>query len=407
MFTAGEVLPLSELNLRHERCRELLAKHAPAAQGLMVFGRPTIYYLSGSLANGLFWLPIEGDPMLLVRKSCDRARLESPLACIRKFHSYSDIAAILAATDQGMPAVIAAEQSALPWHLGQNLTQRLPDVRFIKGDMIVSRTRAVKSDWELEKMRLAGARHHRGLTEILPARIKPGMTERQIAHISWEVFFSLGHGGMVRMSAFGEEVFLGHISAGENGNHPSHYNGPLGVMGEHPAIPYMGNAGRVWRPGDLLSLDIGFCLEGYNTDKTQVYFAGKPPELPLEARRAHDCCLEIQCRTAEMLRPGAAPCDIYQISLEMAEKAGFKEGYMGLGENQVPFLGHGIGLTVDEWPVMAHRFEDPLQENMAIALEPKIGIPGFGMVGAEDTYIVTPQGGQCITGGGSDIIFTG
>jgi Xaa-Pro aminopeptidase len=71
---------------------------------------------------------------------------------------------------------------------------------------------------------------------------------------------------------------------------------------------------------------------------------------------------------------------------------------MGYGNRQVKFLGHGIGLEIDEFPVIAKGFDSPLQENMVLALEPKKGIKDVGMVGIENTFIVTPSGGKCITG---------
>ena len=77
---------------------------------------------------------------------------------------------------------------------------------------------------------------------------------------------------------------------------------------------------------------------------------------------------------------------------------------MGFGARSVSFLGHGLGLHLDELPVIAEGFHEPLLENMAIALEPKKGMAGVGTVGVEESYIVTPDGGLSITGGCRDII---
>ena len=77
---------------------------------------------------------------------------------------------------------------------------------------------------------------------------------------------------------------------------------------------------------------------------------------------------------------------------------------MGYGKRQVKFLGHGIGLTVDEYPVLAKGFKEPLKENMVFAVEPKKGIEGIGMVGIENTFVVTPEGGRCITGSSPGLI---
>ena len=76
----------------------------------------------------------------------------------------------------------------------------------------------------------------------------------------------------------------------------------------------------------------------------------------------------------------------------------FQANFMGFGNRRVHFLGHGVGLAVDEIPVLARGFDDPLQEGMTIAVEPKKGIAGIGMVGTENTYLVTPEGGRSITG---------
>jgi Xaa-Pro aminopeptidase len=77
---------------------------------------------------------------------------------------------------------------------------------------------------------------------------------------------------------------------------------------------------------------------------------------------------------------------------------------MGFGQRRVKFLGHGIGLQIDEPPVIAEGFDDPLQEGMVLAVEPKKGIPGVGMVGIENTFLVTPQGGHCLTGDSRGLI---
>ena len=202
----------------------------------------------------------------------------------------------------------------------------------------------------------------------------------------------------------GSTVFLGHIVAGENGNYPSAYDGPLGVKGEHPAAPSMGHAQSVWKRGQILAIDTGFNFEGYLSDRTQLYFAGKESAIPTNVRKAQDTAIRIAEKASKELRPGAIPAKIYQLCLELAQKAGFDEGFMGIGSDKVRFIGHGIGLTVSEWPVFARSITAPLQEGMVVALEPKISLPGIGMVGVEDTWEITDTGAKCLTGNDSTII---
>ncbi|MCA1944866.1 MAG: M24 family metallopeptidase [Desulfovibrio sp.] len=398
-WTAIEQLPLEECQRRWSRARSLLSRLVPTAQGLLIFSRVSVYYFTGTLGDGVFWLPLEGPPLLLVRRARERALLETPLEPdqVHLFKSFSQLPALCSEAGCPLPAAVAVEKSGLPWNIAELLTARVANVEFLSGDAVVTKTRAIKTEWELRKLRLAGQRHHQALFHDLPAHIAPGMTEREICHRTWERFFALGHCGNMRMSGR-EEIFLGHVAAGESANYPSHFNGPVGIRGEHPAVPFMGYAGAVWRPGEPLVCDVGFCLEGYHTDKTQVYWAGPESSIPDQIRRGHEACVDIMQRTAEQMVPGAIPSALYAASLERAASHGIAEGFMALDNNRVVFLGHGIGLAIDEYPVLAKGFDEPLEEGMVIALEPKLGIRGLGMVGVENTFEVTPTGGQCLTG---------
>ena len=404
MFEALAVIPASELALRHERCRRLLRELNPQAGGLLVFNRPQVYYLTGTLGMGCVWLPLEGQPLLLLRKGIDRAALEAPTVACVGYRSYKDLPDLAAAAGVPFPEVVAVDQSGLTWQLGQMLAARLSGIRFVSGDAALAIAQALKSEWELGVMRLCGERHHLALHDILPRAIRPGMSEREISHLAWGVFFELGHQGILRMSAFGEECFLGHVSAGDSGNYPSSFNGPLGLRGEHPAVPVMGYAGKLWQPGEPLMLDIGFMLEGYHTDKTQAYWAGKPGSIPDAVASAHSFCIDVQAWLAENLRPGALVSELYAHCFAWAERAGFVEGFMGLGENKVPFLGHGIGLAIDGWPAIAKGFDRPVERGQVFALEPKHGLSGLGMVGVENTFEVTDSGAVCITGDRYDMV---
>lgn len=398
MFEALGHIPAGEIRRRQDAVRHHLADVAPEAGGILVFSRLNIYYLTGTLGQGVLWLPLDSAPVLLVRKGLDRARLESPLEHIHSYKSYSQMPGLCADAGSPLPHTVAVVMAGLSWQLGQLLERKLADRKFVPGDHAVALAKMIKSEWELDILRTCGKLHHEALCEMLPGMLHPGMTEREISHKSWEVFFAKGHQGMLRMQAHGEECFLGHVSAGDSGNYPSSFNGPLGLRGEHPAVPFMGHAAKVWQPEEPLMLDIGFQIDGYQTDKTQAYWSGPESSIPDEVRRAHEFCVEMQNRTAEHAKPGVTPAELYAYCIEQARKRGFAEGFMGLGDNKVPFIGHGIGLTVDEFPPLAAGFDMPLQEGMALALEPKQGIPGVGMVGVENTYEVTASGARCISG---------
>lgn len=396
-FVSLETMPLTEVQERTERLRIHLGDLCPDASGMLIFSRLGIYHLSGSWASGVLWVPMDGEPVLLCRKGVERSRLDSPLHHILEFKSYSQLPGLL--QDAGVPLgkQVAVEMAGLSWSMGELLRSKLPGVTCVPGDTALAWTRAVKTEWELAKLRMAGARHDAALNDTLPALIHPGMTEREIALAVWDAFYRHGHQGMMRMQNAGEEIFLGHVAAGDSANYPSVFNGPLGLRGAHPVLPFLGYAGKVWNAQEPLALDCGFCLEGYHTDKTQIFWS-QESVIPEDADRAHDFCMQIQESVASRLVPGAIPSELYRDCIRIVLQNGMGEGFMGLGRNKVGFIGHGIGLAIDEWPVIAPSFDRPLEENMVLAIEPKMGIAGLGMVGVENTFVVTPRGGVCLTG---------
>jgi Xaa-Pro aminopeptidase len=404
MFEAVASIPREELVRRQDAVRKHLQVIAPKAGGILVFSRLNIYYLTGTFGQGVFWLPLDGEPVLMLRKGVNRARLESGIDIIASFKSYSELSGLCADAGSPFTETIAAVMAGLTWQLGNLLAAKLRDYTLIPGDHAVALAKMVKSEFELDIMRRCGEKHHRCLYDILPGKIHPGMTEREISHKAWEVFFAEGHMGILRMQAHDEECFLGHVSAGDSGNYPSSFNGPLGLRGEHPGSALMGNAGKVWKKGEPLMMDIGFQIEGYQTDKTQAYFGGSAASIPDNIRKAQDFCIEMQNWVCENACPGMTPTELYTYCVEQAQKRGFAEGFMGLDENKVPFVGHGIGLTIDEYPPIAKGFDVPLEKGMAIAIEPKQGIRGVAMVGVENTFEITENGARSISGNEYDMI---
>jgi Xaa-Pro aminopeptidase len=401
---AIDTIPHAELESRWTKVRQYMSQNIPQAQGMIVMSRALMYWLTGHWGNGFFWLPLEGNPVLMVRKGKERAKLESGVQDIFPFRSPGQIPQILSELGQRFPSMVGIDMGSISWAMGQTVRKKLPKTEFIAADQSLAQARAVKSQWELNVFRLAGERHNQVLTHNLPQKIQPGMSEKEIAQILLTELLTLGHQGQVRMNGPGEEFYAGVVSAGDSGNYPTVSSGPVGYRGLHPAVPQMGYAGQIWNTQQPFIADAVFQLEGYHTDKTQVYFAGTKKQIPGELKDAHRVCQEIHNRLAESLRPGVKPSDLYAQGLEMAGQTKFEAGFMGLGGNKVPFVGHGIGVFLDDWPVVAAKFDTPLEENMVLALEPKIGISGQGMVGVENTFQVTAQGGISLTGNADDMI---
>jgi Xaa-Pro dipeptidase len=384
-------VPFSELENRLSKFRAIMDTQNPGWEMAALFSKINLYYLTGTMQEGMLLIPRDSEAVLWIRRSYERAVNESLFPVIKPMDSFKDAAAAY----PKMPSSIHIETEFIPIAFLQRFQKHFA-IRNVKSlDFQIAYVRAVKSPFELDLMKRSGELHRRILEDRVPLILHEGMSEVDLAGALYAEMLRAGHHGVARFGMFDTEVVLGHIAFGESSLYPTSFNGPGGNYGMGPAVPGIGNRKTVLRKGDLVFIDIGFGIEGYHTDKTLTYVFGKEPEHAVALEQ--QLCVDIQDRMAEQLKPGAVPSAIYE-NIMNSLSPDFLKNFMGFGNRQVKFLGHGIGLVIDEIPVIARGFDDPLQENMVFALEPKKGIENFGMVGIENTFIVTPGGGQCITG---------
>jgi Xaa-Pro aminopeptidase len=356
-----------------------------------ILGRLNQYYFTGTMQDGMLLVPREGDAVLWVRRSYERAIEDSLFPKIQPMRSYRDAAATL----RHVPDSVYLEAEHVPLAMFQRLQKHFPFKGFCPIDPVLLAIRSVKSDYELALMKKAGNIHRYVLEELAPGILVEGMSEAEFSAELYAIMVQEGHHGVVRFGMSEAEIVLGLIGFGESSIHPTFLDSPGGNAGISPAVPLFGSRDRKLAKGDLVFIDIGCGWHGYHTDKTMTYMFGR--SLPEEVIAIHRRCVEIQNQAADLLRPGAIPSQIYASVMEGLEPE-FRENFMGHGNRKVQFIGHGIGLEIAENPVIAQGFDEPLKEGMAIALEPKKGIKGVGMVGIENTFLVTPQGGTSITG---------
>jgi Xaa-Pro aminopeptidase len=366
-------------------------KYNPGWELSIIFSKLNQFYFTGTMQDAMLLIPNNGEAVLWVRRSYDRAVEESLFPNIKPMESYKD-----AATGTGkIPSTLYMETEIVPIAMLQRFKKYFPFNEVKPLDLQIGLTRSVKSAYEISLMEESGKIHKRVLEEIVPTILKEGMSEVELVTKIYSVLLEHGHQGVSRFSMFDTEMGIGQIGFGESSLYPTYFNGPGGNRGTNPAIPFIGSSERKLRKGDLVFVDIGCGFQGYHTDKTMTYMFGE--KLPQEAIDIHKQCVKIQNRMAEMLKPGNIPSQIYDQIIGSLSPY-FQENFMGYGNRKVKFLGHGIGLVIDEIPVIAKGFDDPLVEGIAFALEPKKGDKGVGMVGIENTFLVTPNGGRCITG---------
>jgi Xaa-Pro dipeptidase len=390
-------VPLVELEGRMRRFINRMDTDHPEWKCCAVLGRINLFYFTGTMQDALLLIPHDGEAVLWVRRSYERALDESAFARIEPMDSYRDAARSM----QNLLDTVYLETELVPLALFQRLQKHFPFAGARSLDLQVARVRAEKSPYELERMEQAGRIHRRVLEECVPKILAEGMSEAEFATAVYSVMVREGHHGIVRFGGLGIEIEVGQLGFGDSSLYPTSFDGPGGCYGMGPAVPVLGSRERRLAIGDLVFIDNACGVEGYQTDKTMTYMFGAP--VPDEAIESHHQCVEIQHEMALQLKPGVRPSDIYSGILEELSPE-FMENFMGYGNRRAQFLGHGVGLQVDEIPVIARGFDEPLKEGMTIALEPKRGIRGVGLVGIENTFLVTSGGGRSITGNSPGLI---
>ncbi len=357
------------------------------------FGRVNQYYFTGTMQDGMLLIPRDDEAVFCVRRSFERAGDESFFPNIRPIKGFRD--AVPAVPAAAARQVIHLEIELVPLALAQRFRKHFSCKEVASLDAQIARVRAVKSPYELAIMERCGAMHRRMMEENVPALLREGVNEAEFACDLYSLLVREGHQGAVRFGMFNVDIAVAQLGFGENSLYPTSFDGPGGCVGVCPAAPVLGSRDRKLRKGDLVFLDAGCAMDGYATDKTMVYMFGRA--LPDEVMALHRRCVEIERRLASMLKPGAIPSEIYTRTMSSLDPE-FLKNFMGFGARRANFLGHGVGLQIDEPPVLAEGFDEPLAEGMVLALEPKKGVPRVGMVGSENTYLVTPDGGRSLTG---------
>ena len=375
----------SEHQSRITRIQQALAERG--LSGGLFLNAVDLFYLSGTRQNAALYVPASAAPVLLVRKSLARATAESAVADIRPFPSSKDLAQALGASGRIGAAFEAVPQGVLDWW-----RKNLPAAEIVDAGGILRDHRTVKSASELATMR-EGASRLCGVLGEVPRFLRAGMRELDLSAEIEVRLRRAGNEGVPRLRGFNSELFIGLAVAGDGASDPGYFDGPVVGRGLSAAYP-QGASTRVVREGEPVIVDFTAVFGGYVVDMTRTAVVGS---LPAELVRAFEVARAIQDEVARNLRPGNPCVDLWEHARAMAEQAGLGDRFMGPPGDQARFVGHGVGLELDELPVLAPGFKAPLQAGQTVAVEPKFVFPGVGAVGIENTFVVTVQGGEKLT----------
>ena len=377
-----------ELSLRLKSIVEQMRRDEIAAA--IVSDNANIFYLTGRVFSGYILIDSEGKCTYFVRRPNNLE--EENIVYIRKPE-------MMAETIDSLPdGDIALELDLLSYTEAERLRAIAPKRNLANLSPLLRKARSVKTAEEQTMVRLSGVKQEK-VYRLIPKLYRPGMTD---IDFQLEIELALrreGCLGQFRISGSSMEFYMANILTGENADNPTPYDFAMGGAGNHSSLPVGADGTRI-EPGTTVMVDANGNFTGYMTDMTRTFRVGTVSDL---AMKAHQCSIDI-CNVLSCVgKPGIEAKTLYELAAGMAREAGLEDYFMGHNQ-KAGFVGHGVGIEINELPVIAPRSRDVLAVGNVIALEPKFVIPGVGAIGIENTYIVGTDGMERVTNAPEDLI---
>ena len=390
--------PATELE---QRCSRLQGQMADAGlDAVIIVQNADLFYFTGTTQSGCLYIPAQGQPVYMARKEFSRARMESGLKEIVPFGSMKDIPGIVATYGYPEPKRIGMELDVVPVSFFERYRKVYPNAEFLDATPLIRKVRMIKSHYEIHLMKDAADQVHKVYLKAQEI-IREGMTDLDVAAELEYTARRDGHQGLVRMRGFNSELFYAQIFSGSDSAVPAYADTPLGGLGLNPSFGQSAGL-KVIERNEPVIIDFAGCVDGYLIDQTRVFSIGPVSD---RLRRGYDDMLKVEAQMKEIAVPGAVWGDVYDRCLALAVEMGYADSFMGAKGSQVSFIGHGLGIEIDEYPFIARGFKDmTLQVGMAFAFEPKVVFPGEGAIGIENTFYIGSDGIKQLTYSSNELV---
>lgn len=395
-LNVAELTPKEEIQGRISKLREKMGKQGIALS--IILQNVDLFYFTGTLQRGVLAVSADRDPVFFVEKSLARAMEETPLEItpIKKDKDIKDILSSLGMLHErcGM------ELDVLPVLVFERWKNILGYDNIVDVWPLIRDLRLIKSPFEIRQIKRSGeiVSH---VFEKAKDVIREGMREVDIAAVLESEGRIHGHQGFLRMRGLNQEMMNMYITHGFSGTVVSGADVPISGAGVTHAIAQGPSVNKVQK-GIPLLIDYGGGYNGYITDETRTYSIGELKDIFL---KGHAVAREIIEEAMGFAKEGIDGTEVFMKALNRTKHEGLDEYFMGYGEGKVGFIGHGLGLEINELPVITPRHKIILQEGMVFAFEPKFIIPGEGSVGIEVDFIVRKNGLERVTDSPIDITY--
>ncbi len=384
---------ISEIRERIERLKKVLERKA--VDVAVITQNVSLYYFTGTLQSGVLIVPVDDKPYLFIKRDFDRAKIESPLKNIFKISGTKDIKTHLPLEKYKN---IGFELDVLPYNQFLKFKELFHETNVFDISLEIRRLRMYKSKRELEKMVQAGILLEKTFNEFKDF-LKEGMTEIEIACYLEYLARKNGHMGPVRMRAFNQEMYFGHVLSGDSAFYLSYVDSPTAGLGLGSFFPQGASKKRI-KKGEILSIDFVFVFEGYMVDQTRIFSIGEPME---EVKKVFNVALSLIRMLENNTKPGITCDEFVNKVYEIVKQHNLTDIFMGTKGKQAGYVGHGLGLELDELPVIAKGVNERIEENFTFAFEPKFFLRPYGLVGLENTYVMSSDGPLLLTKYSEDI----
>lgn len=382
----------TELKIRRDKIRRLMLQQGIDA--LIIATNVNMIYANGAMVSGYLYIPLNAPSILFVKRPNNVVGEH-----VKPIRKPEQLPELIAQCGLPMPTKLALEGDELTYREYLRLAACFPNVEVVPcATSLVREARSIKTEQEVELFRRSGKMHAQAYAQI-PSLYRAGMTDSELSIEVERLMRQSGCLGIFRVFGQSMEIFMGSLLAGDNAAVASPYDFALGGEGLHPSLPGGAN-GTLLKEGESFMVDMAGNYYGYMSDMSRVYAIGS---LSDEAYKAHQVCLDVQNEIADHVKPGVVCESLYQMALERVRRAGFADYFMGV-EQKARFIGHGVGLEINESPVIASRISTILEPGMVFALEPKIVLPGVGPLGIENTWVVTAEGVEKLTNAPEEIV---
>lgn len=376
---------ISDLKEREKRLRKEI--QATGCDACILTTSVNLFYMTGGIYNGYYYLPAEGEAIHFLKRPTD-----NPLDNVVYIRKPEQIGEELQKRGLSIPKEILIETDVISFNECNRITSSLGSPEISNASLIMRELRSVKTYFEIEQIRCS-AKKHEEVYALIPQLFREGMTDLEFQFEIEHLMRQHGSLGLFRSFGANMDIFMGSLLVGENAESPSPFDFALGGKGESPSLP-LGASGEKIKNGNTIMVDMAGNYTPWMTDMTRVFSVGKLSDL---AYKAHQVSIEIHEAIIHKIKPGITSCsDLYKTAIDLVQFHKLDAYFMGT-KQQAKFVGHGLGLEINEPPVLTPRSQEVLVPNMVFALEPKFVIPGVGAVGIENTYLITANGTEKLT----------